>query len=327
MPFWLVLRCFVIFVVRLWNTRLSSLLAWHSSAQNKIVHVFNWLSFVCAIKVWRGIRFKNLTVVLVSTALFRLLSFHISIVESLLVRSSWRLWHVSELLIAVVCLVVSLAIASAFRSSLPRVVSVYCLFSLLVSWWHSLFQKLQTASSFFDVLTAIIGRNHAAVASLGRRITVSALRPKTARVPWLVVVLWVAVLVVVHAPVTLIWKVVPSVVTCSNAIVLDCMKLPIHVTLLRSQTQTSAHQTLVIRGFTLAILLRDLLTHKLVWVVVILCFCDRVVATIVTYPSRRSNKKNQTEFRFTVAPALLAVPTALDADTEAAGAKTSSNMN
>lgn len=58
-----------------------------------------------------------------------------------------------------------------------------------------------------------------------------------------------------------------------------------------------------------------------------MCFCDRVVAAIVTYPSRRSNKKNQTEFRFTVAPVLLAVPTALDADTKAAGAKTSSNMS
>ena len=291
MPLWLVLCCFVIFVIRLRNTRLSSLLAWHSSAQNKIIHVFNWLSFVCAIKVWRGVRFENFTIVLVSAALFRLFPFHISIVESLLVWSSRRFWHVSELLIAVVCLVVSLAIAGAFRSSLPRVVSVYCFFSLLVSWWHSLFQKLQTASSFFDVLTAIIGRNHTTVASLGRGITVSALRPKTALVPWLVVVLWVTVLVVVHATVTLIWKVVPSVVTCSNTIVLDCMKLPIHVTLLRSQSQTSSHQTLVICGFTLAILLWDLLTHKLIWVVVILCFCDRVIAAIVTYPSGRSNKK------------------------------------
>ena len=36
---------------------------------------------------------------------------------------------------------------------------------------------------------------------------------------------------------------------------------------------------------------------------------------------------NQTEFRFTVAPALLAVPTGLDADTGAAGSKTSSKMN
>ena len=82
---------------------------------------------------------------------------------------------------------------------------------------------------------------------------------------------------------------------------------------------------MIISWLTLAVLL-SLLTYLLVGVVVVLSFCDWVVAAAsgVYHSSRNSNKKNQTEFNFTLALAVSVVPTVLGVDT---AVKTDSNTS
>jgi hypothetical protein len=182
-----------------------------------------------------------------------------------LVWCSWWLWNMSKLLV-IIWLVVARTVSSTLWLMF-RVIRVNGLVDLLITWGHSFFQKLKTSSSFLNILTTVVCRDHAI--SLRSGVGIIALRTKSTLVTWLIVVTQVHVLLV-HASMILI-LIAAAVITSSYSIVLNCMQTWLSITILLSDAQPCAN--LVIGGFTLTVMW-SLMAYLIVGIVVVLSFCD-----------------------------------------------------
>ena len=271
LPYWLFMSLRLIlgtlvFIIWLGNTWLPSLCP-RCAAQNYIVYIFNWVSFV-EILALACIRFEHFSIIFVSPFI-RLFTIGISINVGPLIRRSRWFWHVSKLLV-VVWLIVALAVTSAFWL-VPRIVRLHCFVHLLVPRRHPFFQKLQTTTRFFNILTAIVRCDHAV--SLRSRVSIIALSAESSLVSLLIVVTLVHVLLV-HASMILIW-IAAAVVTPTDAVVLNRMQTRLSIAILLPHAQ--AGTDLIVSRFSLAVM-RSLLSYLIIRVVVVLSFRDLAVS-------------------------------------------------